>query len=495
MVNLSLVLMLIVWLPIAMAVLRAVAPWRGLRYLPLAISALVLGLAFCILPAAMQQTFVATLQLPWLPSWGLSYTLGVDGLSALLVLLTAIMGLAVLLLNSHRPYYSAAFLLLQGVLSGCFLATQALVFYIFFEFSILLLFFIIGIWGGARKQHASFKFFIYAFVGSMGLLFVFLYLQQLALQHNFVLSASWQIAAWQQLALAESQQKMIFTILFLAFGIKVPLWPLHTWLPDAHTEAPAEGSVILAAVALKLGVYGILRFLLPITPEACMYFAQGLLWVALVSMVYISLVALAQKDLKRMIAYASIVHMASVFLGIWSACLSPERMSWGLSGAILQLLAHGLVSAALFFSVGFLYRRSHSHLLADHAGLSSCMPSLARYFMLFALANMAFPGSCAFVAEGLILLGVSSVGLGYIIPVMGSLLLAAGYMLWMYRQVFWGSPAPGQVAYADLSRSERGVLLSLILLILAFGCYPRPLLNYLQPYLATLEQQIFKEKI
>jgi NADH-quinone oxidoreductase subunit M len=410
---------------------------------------------------------------PWIDSFNVNYHLGIDGISLLLILLNCVTTVLVIIaswevIRERVAQYMASFLILSGLMNGVFCALDALLFYVFFEATLVPMFIIIGVWGGPNRMYAAIKFFLYTLLGSLLSLVALIYLFNAS-------DGSFSLLDFYSLSLPFKAQILIFIAFFMAFAVKVPMWPIHTWLPDAHVEAPTGGSVVLAAVMLKLGGYGFLRLSLPIVPDASQYLASGMIALSLIAIVYIGLVALVQTDLKKLIAYSSISHMGFVTLGtfIFSA--------QGVVGAVLQMVSHGLVSGALFLCVGVLYDRIHSRQIVAYGGVVNKMPVFAALFMLFAMANSGLPGTSGFIGEWLVILATMKTGFWYAALAATTLVFGAAYTLWMYKRVIFGAPANPQVAgLADLNRRETCVLGSIALLVLAIGLYPAPLSAVLQ---------------
>ncbi|MCX7961027.1 MAG: NADH-quinone oxidoreductase subunit M [Burkholderiales bacterium] len=403
----------------------------------------------------------------WIPQFNIHYHLGVDGISLWFVLLNAFVTVLVVIagwsvIEARVAQYFAAFLVMSGLLNGVFSALDAVLFYVFFEATLIPMFIIIGVWGGPNRVYAAVKFFLYTLFGSLLMLVALLYLYNKS-------GGSFSIPDWWNLPLPLGTQMVLFFGFLFAFAIKVPMWPVHTWLPDAHTEAPTGSSVVLAAILLKLGAYGFVRFTLPILPDASRELAWLMIALSLVAVVYIGLVALVQTDMKRLIAYSSISHMGFVTLGFFLF------NAWGVEGALVQMISHGFVSAALFLCVGVLYDRMHTRMIADYGGVVNTMPKFASFMMLFALANCGLPATSGFVGEFLVIMGATKVN-GWIAAAAAStLVLGAAYTLWMYKRVIFGAVANERVArLKDLNARELLVLGLLAAAVLAMGVYPLP---------------------
>lgn len=402
----------------------------------------------------------------WVPAMGINYHLGVDGLSVWFVPLTALITIFVVVAGweviTDRPaQYFAAFLILSGLMVGVFSALDGLLFYVFFEATLIPMYLIIGIWGGPRRVYAAFKFFLYTLLGSLLTLVALIYL--------YVQSGSFAILDWHQLPLSMNEQIFIFIAFMLAFAVKVPMWPVHTWLPDAHVEAPTGGSVVLAAIMLKLGAYGFLRFSMPIAPDASAELSGFVITLSLIAVVYIGFIALVQTDMKKLVAYSSIAHMGFVTLGFFM--FNPM----GVQGGIIQMISHGFVSGAMFLCIGVLYDRVHSREIADYGGVVNTMPKFAALFMLFTMANAGLPATSGFVGEFMVILGAVEYNfwVGFLAAL--TLILGAAYSLWMYKRVIFGPVANEKVAgLKDLNTREFSMLLVMAVLVLAMGLYPKP---------------------
>lgn len=417
----------------------------------------------------------------WLPSLGIHYSLGVDGLSLLLIVLTAFTNLIVILatwesISKKVAQYFAAFLIMQGLLNGVFASLDAIVFYIFWEATLIPMYLIIGIWGSDNRVYAAIKFFLYTFLGSVLMLAAFLYLGYLA--------GTFNIETLYGLKLGLTAQTLIFIAFFFGFAIKIPMFPVHTWLPDAHTEAPAGGSIVLAAILLKLGAYGFIRFALPIVPDACNHYAWLMIILSLIAVVYIGLIAIIQQDMKRLIAYSSISHMGFVTLGcfaIYSIVKQTNLQNAGLilEGAIVVMISHAFISSAMFAGVGFLYERMHTRKIKDFGGIVNTMPVFASFFMLFALANAGLPGTSGFVGEFMVILGSIYANFWVAFFAALTLILGAAYTLWLYKRVIFGPVHNEKVKEVkDLSKFEVSAYVLLAFIVIALGIYPKPMLDY-----------------
>ena len=404
---------------------------------------------------------------PWIAAFNVNYHLGIDGISLLLILLNCVTTVIVVIagwevIKERVSQYMASFLILSGLMNGVFCALDALLFYVYFEATLIPMFIIIGVWGGPNRVYAAVKFFLYTLMGSLLSLVALIYLYNAA-------GGSFSLLHFYDLPLPLNAQIAIFAAFMLAFAVKVPMWPVHTWLPDAHVEAPTGGSVVLAAIMLKLGGYGFLRLSLPIAPDASHELAGFVIVLSLIGVVYIGLVALVQADMKKLIAYSSISHMGFVTLGIF--IFSAQ----GMEGAILQMISHGFISAAMFLCVGVLYDRMHSRMIADYGGVVNRMPVFAAMFMLFAMANAGLPGTSGFVGEWLVILATMKVNFWYAALAASTLIFGAAYTLWMYKRVIFGEIANSHVEQlSDISKREFFILAVLALFVLLMGLYPAP---------------------
>jgi NADH-quinone oxidoreductase subunit M len=494
----------LIWLPICAGVLilllgdRNIAAGRWLALIAtLATLALAVPLWLHFDTASALPQF--TERLPWIPRFDAWYALGVDGISLPLIVLTAFMTVPVVIaawtvIEARPAQYYAAFLIMEGLMIGVFSATDALLFYFFWEAMLIPMFLIIGIWGGPRRVYATIKFFLYTFLGSVFMLTALIYM--------YVKGGSYGIAQLQALPLSLLEQRWIFVAFLLAFAVKVPMWPVHTWLPDAHVEAPTGGSVILAAIMLKMGGYGFLRFSLPIAPDASRELDLLVITLSLIAVIYIGFVALVQQDMKKLIAYSSIAHMGFVTLGafviyeIVRNTGSATGAGMGLDGAMVQMVSHGLISGALFLCVGVLYDRLHSRQIADYGGVINTMPVFAAFMVLFALANTGLPGTSGFVGEFLVIIASFRASFWYSLLAATTLVLGASYTLWLVKRVVFGPvTSPRVAALQDLNGREFVVLGALALAVLLVGVWPAPLLKVMQPTIHHLLTQAIATKL
>jgi len=438
-------------------------------------------------------------QMPWLPGFNINYSLGVDGISVALILLTTFTTILVLIgswnsIDNRVHQYFAAMLVLEGLMVGVFCALDAVLFYIFFEGMLIPMFIIIGIWGGPRRIYASVKFFLYTFLGSVFMLIGLVYL--------YLKSGSFDLATWANLPLNAKEQMWLFFAFLAAFSVKVPMVPVHTWLPDAHVEAPTGGSVILAAIMLKIGGYGFLRFTLPIVPDASTEWAWLVIALSLIAVVYIGFVALVQEDMKKLIAYSSIAHMGFVTLASFivfsmvrqDGNLEGARLS--LQGGMVQMISHGFISGAMFSCVGVLYDRMHSRMIKDYGGVINTMPWFAGFFVLFAMANAGLPGTSGFVGEFMVIIAAFQAHPLIAFFAAFTLILGAAYTLWMVKRVVFGDIANRHVAeLTDINAREAWMLGLFALGVLALGVYPKPLVELMDAPIAALVDHIVQSKL
>jgi len=497
-------LSVVIWLPIAGGLLTlALGDDRARLARWAALVSTLLTLAACV-PLCMgfsngTARFQFVERRDWITTLHAQYYLGVDGISLPLIVLTAFMTVPVIIAGwsvvDKRPaQYYAAFLLMEGLMIGVFAALDSLLFYFFWEAMLIPMFVIIGIWGGPRRIYATLKFFLYTFLGSVLLLVALIYL--------YLKAGQCSIESLQQLPLTLAQQRWVFLAMLVAFAVKVPMWPVHTWLPDAHVEAPTGGSVILAAIMLKMGGYGLLRFSLPIAPDASRELDWLIVLLSLIAIIYIALVAIVQQDMKKLVAYSSIAHMGFVTLGaflvffILSATGSSQGGALGLDGAVVQMISHGLISGALFLCIGVLYDRMHTREISAYGGVINVMPKFAAFMVLFALANCGLPGTSGFVGEFLVILASFKASFWFALLAATILVFGAVYNLWLVKRVVFGPVANAQVAaMPDLNHREFLVLGTLAAVVLLLGVWPAPMLNMMESSVQHLVQQVVVSKI
>jgi NADH-quinone oxidoreductase subunit M len=496
-------LSLLIWLPIVggFAVLALNDRIAAAKWLSLIISGLTL--VFSVPLYASFRTGTAAMQFveraPWISTIHSEYYIGVDGISMPLILLTTFTTVLIVIaswvnIEKRVAQYFAAFLILEGLMIGVFAALDGALFYVFWEAMLIPMFIIIGVWGGPRRVYATIKFFLYTFIGSL--------LMLVALIYMYLKSGSYELAVFQRMPLSLTEQTLIFLAFFAAFAVKVPMWPVHTWLPDAHVEAPTGGSVVLAAIMLKMGGYGFLRFSLPIAPDASRELDWLIIALSLIAVVYIGFVALAQRDMKKLIAYSSIAHMGFVTLGMFIGFQivahtgRTSGVGLGLDGAVVQMLSHGLVSGAMFLCVGVMYDRVHSREISAYGGVINTMPKFAAFMVLFALANSGLPGTSGFIGEFMVILASFKANVWYAFLAATILVLGAAYTLWLVKRVIYGEVANDKVAaLKDLNGREFLVLGALAAAVLLVGLWPAPLLDVMRASTQHLAQQLLVSKI
>ena len=483
-----------IWLPIAVGALLLAAGRDehapAVRWL--ALVGAVAGFLVTLPLVTGFDTSTAALQfvesVPWIERFNVRYHLGVDGISVWFVLLTAFITVIVVIaawevITERVNQYMGAFLILSGLMIGVFSAMDGLLFYVFFEATLIPMYIIIGVWGGPRRVYAAFKFFLYTLLGSLLMLVALVYLY-------YKSGGSFDIQAWHRLPLPLNAQTLLFFAFLAAFSVKVPMWPVHTWLPDAHVEAPTGGSVVLAAIMLKLGAYGFLRFSLPIAPDASREWAGLMIALSLVAVVYIGLVALVQTDMKKLVAYSSVAHMGFVTLGFF------VFNELGVSGGLVQMISHGFVSGAMFLCIGVLYDRVHSREIASYGGVVNTMPRFTAFAVLFAMANCGLPGTAGFVGEWMVILGVVKVNFWLGALAATTLVFGAAYTLWMVKRVYFGEVANADVrALSDINAREYLVLALMALAVLAMGLYPKPFTDVMHVSVTELLRHVAAAKL
>jgi NADH-quinone oxidoreductase subunit M len=497
-------LSLAIWLPVAFGLLILAIGRDDSRPLTRAIALLGSIASFLVtLPLIHQfdnsrHGMQFTESVSWIERFHINYALGIDGISLWFIPLTAFVTMLVVIagwevIEKRVAQYMGAFLILSGLMIGVFCAMDGLLFYVFFEATLIPMYIIIGVWGGANRVYASFKFFLYTLAGSLLTLIAILYL--------YSKSGSFDIHAWQALPLALNVQKLLFLAFLMAFAVKVPMWPVHTWLPDAHVEAPTGGSVVLAAIMLKLGGYAFLRFSLPITPDASHYFSGFMVTLSLIAVIYIGLVALVQTDMKKLVAYSSIAHMGFVTLGFfvcapWVAANVFELNTLAVQGGIMQMISHGFVSGAMFLCIGVLYDRMHTRQIADYGGVVNRMPKFAALFVLFSLANCGLPATSGFVGEFMVILGAVQMNFWIGLLAATALIFGAAYSLWLVKRVIFGAVTNHHVAeLLDLNGREFLILGLLAIAVLAMGLYPAPFTDAMQVSVSDLIHQVARSKL
>ncbi len=425
---------------------------------------------------------------PWISRFNVNYYLGVDGISLWFVLLTAFITVIVVIagwqvIQRKVNQYMAAFLILSGLMIGVFAALDGILFYVFFEATLIPMYLIIGIWGGPRKIYAAFKFFLYTLLGSMLMLVAFIYLYAVS-------GGSFDVLTWHKLPLSATAQTLLFFAMFAAFAVKVPMWPVHTWLPDAHVEAPTGGSVVLAAIMLKLGAYGFVRFSMPILPDASREWAWLMIALSLIAVIYIGLVALIQQDMKKLVAYSSVAHMGFVTMGFF------VFNDLGVTGGLVQMIAHGFVSGAMFLCIGVLYDRVHSREISSYGGVVNSMPRFGAFALLFFMANCGLPGTAGFIGEWMVILAAVRANFWLGLLLATALITGAGYSLWMFKRVYFGAVANDEVrAMRDINAREFLVLALLAVAVLWMGLYPKPFTDVMDTSVTNLLQHVANSKL
>jgi NADH-quinone oxidoreductase subunit M len=497
-------LSVLIWLPIAggAALLAMDAMGNtGCRQVALIISVVTFILSTLLYTNFDSTTAVMQFQenIPWIDAFSANYHLGVDGISMPLIILTTFTTVLVVLagwqvIQSKPAQYMAAFLIMEGLMNGVFAALDAVLFYVFWEAMLVPMFLIIGVWGGPNRVYATIKFFLYTFLGSVFMLVALIYM--------YLKSGSFSILDFHLLPLSMTEQVLIFVAFLLAFAVKVPMWPVHTWLPDAHVEAPTGGSVVLAAIMLKIGGYGFLRFSLPITPDASDALDWLIIGMSLIAIVYIGFVALVQQDMKKLIAYSSIAHMGFVTMGIFLVFTlmdntgSVQGAALGMEGGMVQMISHGFISGALFLCVGVLYDRMHSRQINDYGGVVNTMPVFAAFMVLFAMANSGLPGTSGFVGEFMVILASFKANFWFAFLAATTLILGAAYSLWMVKRVVFGEIANENVEQLeDVNAREFVILASLAAVVLLFGLWPAPLVEVMHASVDNLLQHLTVSKL
>jgi NADH-quinone oxidoreductase subunit M len=497
-------LSLLIWLPIlggAAVLFAGDANPQGARKQALSVALLTFLLSLPLYTHFDAGTAAMQFQerLPWIPVIDVHYHLGVDGFSMPLILLTTFTTVLVVIaawevIQQRVAQYLAAFLIMEGLMVGVFSALDAILFYVFFEGMLIPMFLIIGIWGGPRRVYATLKFFLYTFLGSVFMLVALIYL--------YFQAGSFEILDFHTLPLGLGQQTLIFLAFLLSFAVKVPMWPVHTWLPDAHVEAPTGGSVILAAITLKIGGYGFLRFALPITPDAAHALDWLVIGLSLIAVVYVGLVALVQQDMKKLIAYSSIAHMGFVTLGFFLVFSIVERSgsvqgaAMGVAGGMVQMISHGFISGALFLCVGVLYDRLHSRQISDYGGVVNSMPVFAAFMVLFAMANAGLPGTSGFVGEFMVILSSFKASFWLAFLAALTLILGAAYTLWMVKRVVFGEAGSEAVAtLSDINAREFVMLALLAAAVLLLGVWPEPLVRTMEASVENLVAHVINSKL
>ncbi|MDB2590425.1 NADH-quinone oxidoreductase subunit M [Candidatus Thioglobus sp.] len=496
-------LSLLIWLPIFGG---ALVIWLGnerantARWLSVSLSIVVFIMSLSLYTEFDSSTHLMQFEekVSWISQFDVYYHIGVDGISMPLIILTTFSSILVLIagwevIQTRPAHYMAAFLMMEGLIIGVFSALDGILFYAFWEASLIPMLLIIGVWGGDNRVYAAIKFFLYTFLGSVFMLVSLIYM--------YNKGGSFSILDMHNLSLSASEQAWIFWAFFMAFAVKVPMFPVHTWLPDAHVQAPTGGSVILAAIMLKMGGYGFFRFSLPITPDASLEFSEIVIILSLIAIVYIGFVALVQRDMKKLIAYSSISHMGFVTLGVFALFLAytpgaAEGALLGLEGAMIQMISHGFISAAMFLVVGVLYDRLHSREISTYGGVINSMPKFTGFAVLFAMANAGLPGTSGFVGEFMVILGVMQANIWYAVLAGTTLIVGAAYTLWMVKRVFWGEVTnPAVSTLSDINAREFGILAILAVAVVAMGLYPQPVIDVMHVSIEHLLNQALTSKL
>ncbi|MDC0407309.1 NADH-quinone oxidoreductase subunit M [Candidatus Thioglobus sp.] len=496
-------LSLLIWLPIFGG---ALVIWLGnerantARWLSVSLSIVVFIMSLSLYTEFDSSTHLMQFEekASWISKFDVYYHIGVDGISMPLIILTTFSSILVLIagwevIQTRPAHYMAAFLMMEGLIIGVFSALDGILFYAFWEASLIPMLLIIGVWGGDNRVYAAIKFFLYTFLGSVFMLVSLIYM--------YNKGGSFSILDMHNLSLSASEQAWIFWAFFMAFAVKVPMFPVHTWLPDAHVQAPTGGSVILAAIMLKMGGYGFFRFSLPITPDASLEFSEIVIILSLIAIVYIGFVALVQRDMKKLIAYSSISHMGFVTLGVFALFLAytpgaAEGALLGLEGAMIQMISHGFISAAMFLVVGVLYDRLHSREISTYGGVINSMPKFTGFAVLFAMANAGLPGTSGFVGEFMVILGVMQANIWYAVLAGTTLIVGAAYTLWMVKRVFWGEVTnPAVSTLSDINAREFGILAILAVAVVAMGLYPQPVIDVMHVSIEHLLNQALTSKL